>query len=120
MPSFIHSVIYDIAALDKKGYNLMLKHWEPEKMPTDHLDGIIFVSDSQEFEDYDEMMDDFVSWGSSFADSKVAYQYGYDIDRSIWGNFEDPFARIGQDILKKVPNCIGLYWVDFTIAELYR
>jgi len=102
-----------------QNYMLFLKHWKKEKMPSEHPEGIVFMSDSQNFESYDEMMDDFLSWGRSFSDAQVAYQYGYDVDRGIWGHMEDPFAEIGNDIMRNISNCVGVYWVDFTIAELY-
>lgn len=100
-------------------YMLFLKHWKKEKMPSEHPEGIVFISDSQDFKSYDEMMDDFASWGASFSDAKVAYQYGYDADERIWGSMKDPFAEIGNDIMRSIPNCVGIYWVDFTIARLY-
>jgi hypothetical protein len=102
-----------------KDYKLFLKHWKSYKMPSVHLEGTVFVSDSQEFPNYDYMMNDYVLWGRNFSDSKVAFQYGYESDRDVWGKLQDPFADIGKDILSRVPNCDGLYWVDFTIMDLY-
>jgi hypothetical protein len=102
-----------------KDYMLYLKHWKIEKMPSEHLDGIVFMSDSQVFNGYDDMMNYYAAWGDSFSDAKVAFQYGYEADKWIWGKLQDPFAKIGNDIVSRIPNCEGLYWADFTIRDLY-
>ena len=103
-----------------KDYMLFLKHWQVEKMPTEHPKGIVFVCDSQGFKNYGEMLPDFQSWGRNFSSSKVMFQFGYEADRGIWSVMDYPFKNIGNDIINSVPNCAGLYWVDFTIRDFYH
>jgi hypothetical protein len=100
-------------------YRLFLKHWEIEKMPPTVREGIFFVDDSQIFPSLDAMVEEFVQWGRAFAPSPVGFQYGYPSDRHWWEQLEDPPTDIGRRILDSVPNTEGLYWVDFTVLEVF-
>jgi len=101
-------------------YRLFLKHWETGKMPPTLREGILFVDDSQQFQSLDQMVTEFTSWGQTFYPAPVAFQFGYPDDRAWWGSFADPANQIGQAILKKVPNTAGLYWVDFTVLDVFK
>lgn len=100
-------------------YRLFLKHWDKDWMPHTERDGIFFVDDSQQFESFDHMVNEFTEWGQAFAPSPVGFQYGYLSDKVWWQNLNDPPKDIGQAILDNVPNTKGLYWVDFTVLELF-
>jgi hypothetical protein len=100
-------------------YWLFLKHWEIEWMPPAVRDGILFVNDHQEFEDLDQMLANFGSWGEHFAPSPVAYQFGYFSDRDWWADLQDPAGEIGSAILDRVPNTRALFWVDFTVLYVF-
>jgi hypothetical protein len=100
-------------------YRLFLKHWETSYMPPTYRDGIVFINDSQHFESFDQFMDDFTAWGEYFAPSPVGYQYGYPADKPWWQELKDPPADIGNAILNKIPNTTSLFWVDFTIKEIF-
>ena len=100
-------------------YRLFLKHWEQEKMPPAYRDGVLFVDDSQQFESFDAMVDEFSAWGRAFAPTPVGFQFGYAADRDWWGTLADPAGEIGRAILARVPNTQALYWVDFTILEVF-
>ncbi len=100
-------------------YGLFLKHWEIGKMPPTVRDGLIFVDDSQILPSLDAMVDEFAEWGRAFAPAPVAFQYGYPSDRPWWSKLEDPPGDIGRAILDRVPNTGGLYWVDFTVIDLF-
>ncbi|MFH0929160.1 MAG: hypothetical protein V1818_02260 [Candidatus Aenigmatarchaeota archaeon] len=101
-------------------YKLFLKHWEIEKMPKSYPEDVVFISDSQEFESYSEMLEDFQMWGEHFSDAEVGFQYGYEIDKHLWETFDDPAGQIGNDLIENVPNCRGLYWIDFTITNVFQ
>lgn len=101
------------------GYRLFLKHWEIGKMPPTARDGILFVDDSQEIPSLDEMIEEFAAWGRAFAPAPVAFQYGYESDQNWWRQLDDPPADIGRRILEAAPNTEGLYWVDFTVLEVF-
>jgi len=103
----------------KPGYRLFLKHWEIGKMPPSFRSGILFVDDSQILPSLEAMVDEFAEWGRAFSPSPVAFQYGYPSDRPWWSQLDDPPKDIGQAILDRVPNTGGLYWVDFTVLDLF-
>ena len=100
-------------------YRLFLKHWEIEWMPPTYREGILFVNDEQGFENLDAMLASFAHWGEHFAPAPVGYQFGYATDHRWWKPMPDPAQEIGQAILAKVPNTASLYWVDFTITQLF-
>lgn len=100
-------------------YRLFLKHWEIGKMPPTARDGLVFIDDSQILPSLDAMVEEFAEWGRAFAPAPVGFQYGYESDRSWWKQLEDPPADIGRRILDAVPNTEGLYWVDFTVLEVF-
>jgi hypothetical protein len=100
-------------------YRLVLKHWLIEKMPPTAREGILFVDDSQGFSSLDAMVAEFPGWGEAFAPAPVAFQYGYDWDREWWKELHDPPSEIGMRILDVIPNTEGLYWVDFTMMQVF-
>jgi hypothetical protein len=100
-------------------YRLFLKHWLVEKMPPTVREGLFFVDDSQTFPSLDAMIAEFADWGKAFAPSPVGYQFGYRSDRAWWSTLEDPPRQIGERLVARVPNLEGLYWVDFTVLEVF-
>lgn len=100
-------------------YRLFLKHWEKDWMPPTVRDGIVFINDSQQFTSFEHMDEEFAEWGAHFAPAGVGYQYGYPADRGWWSALEDPAAEIGQAILAKSPNTVSLFWVDFTVLDVF-
>ena len=100
-------------------FRLFLKHWEATKLPPTLRDGLLFIDDSQILPSLDAMVEEFAAWGRSFAPAPVAFQFGYPSDRPWWRQLEDPPRDIGQAILAAVPNAAGLYWVDFTVLDVF-
>lgn len=100
-------------------YRLFLKHWLVEKMPPTVRDGLLFVDDSQIFPSIDALVANFAAWAKAFAPSPVAFQFGYPSDRPWWSALDDPPARIGKRILDAAPNTEALFWVDFTVLEVF-
>ncbi|MBI4916628.1 MAG: hypothetical protein HY825_12340 [Acidobacteria bacterium] len=103
----------------RPAYRLFLKHWEPGKLPPGVRDGVLFIDDSQILPSLDAMVAEFAAWGRAFAPAPVAFQFGYVSDRPWWSRLDDPPRRIGEAILAAVPNAEGLYWVDFTVNEVF-
>jgi hypothetical protein len=101
-------------------YRLFLKHWEQSMLPPTLRLGLVFVDDSQQFESLDQMVAEFTEWGNAFAPAPVAFQFGYPADQKWWGKFDDPARTIGEAILKSVPNTQGLYWIDFTVLQVFK
>lgn len=100
-------------------YRLFLKHWDQNWMPSTERDGIFFVDDSQQFQSFNHMLAEFTEWGKSFAPAPVGFQYGYPADKTWWKDMQDPPREIGQAILDTIPNTRGLFWVDFTVLDVF-
>lgn len=88
-------------------------------MPPTVREGILFVDDSQILPSLDAMIREFADWGRTFAPAPVAFQFGYSSDRPWWRHLDDPAREIGDRVLEAIPNTEGLYWVDFTVLEVF-
>jgi len=88
-------------------------------MPPTVRDGILFIDDSQGADSLEELIGEFQAWAESFAPWPVGFQYGYTSDQPWWKELDDPPGDIGQAILAVAPNTAGLYWVDFTVLEIF-
>jgi hypothetical protein len=110
-----------VAAVRKHGpnYRLFLKHFDRGKMPPREREGILFVDDSQILPSLEALVDEFAVWGKTFAPAPVAFQYGYRSDQPWWSALPDPPGDVGRAILQRVPNTAGLYWVDFTVMDVF-
>ena len=100
-------------------YSLFLKHYATSWMPPMYRGGILFVDDSQQFPSLNSMVSEFKAWGNKFSQNNVAFQFGYKIDTTWWKQFADPPLTIGSSLRSTVPNCTGLFWVDFTITTVF-
>lgn len=100
-------------------YILFLKHWKPDHMPPAYRHpNLCFLSDSQGFYSFKEMMDDFMTWSINGKDYISGYQYGYQADQRWWKKMESPMMQISQTILREIPNTRFLFWVDFTANQI--
>ncbi|MGD8779760.1 MAG: T9SS type A sorting domain-containing protein [Ignavibacteria bacterium] len=102
-----------------ENYLLFTKHWLVSKMPPTFRTNMVFVDDSQFFNNLNGMVNEFKDWADFFAPAKVAFQFGYNGDKHWWGNLTDPPKNIGNEILNKCPNTSDLYWVDFTAYDIW-
>jgi hypothetical protein len=107
------------ARAHKPGYRLFLKHWLTRKMPPTAREGLTFIDDSQILPSLDAMVDEFAEWAKTFAPAPVGFQIGYDSDRPWWEKLRDPPTTIGRRILEAAPNTAGLYWVDFSVLDVF-
>jgi hypothetical protein len=100
-------------------YKLFLKHWDRDWMPPTYRGDIIFVSDSQQLKNLEEMVAEFSEyWADYFKPNPVYFQIGYGSDRKWWKDFETPPKAIGEAITNKVEQETGIFWVDFTLREV--
>lgn len=100
-------------------YRLFLKHWETEWLPPAFREGLVFIDDSQQFDNFERLQQEFAEWGRHFAPAPVAFQFGYPADKRWWNRLKDPPAQIGKAILENVPNTTALFWVDFSLKEVF-
>jgi hypothetical protein len=100
-------------------YQVFLKHWLTEKMPPTYRTGLVFIDDSQGHGSLGAMVNEFSTWGQTFAPSPVGYQYGYQSDKTWWSDLADPPRDIGNALLANIPNTRDLLWVDFTAYDIW-
>lgn len=109
--------------LHNPSYTLFLKHYNRSWMPPKYRGEILFVNDSQDFnwgdDPFKEFIDEFKQWGKKFSPAKTAYQFGYKADTTWWKKFNDPFKVLGDSLFSAIPNCYGVFWVDFTLVQLF-
>ena len=100
-------------------YRLFLKHWDRNWMPENYRSDIIFVSDSQIFENFDPMLEEFKSyWAAHFYPNTVFFQIGYKSDRPWWRKMKVPPEYMGKRIAESVKQDCGIFWVDFTLRDV--
>ncbi len=102
-----------------QNYLLFTKHWLQSKMPPTFREDMVFVDDSQIFPNLNSMVQEFSEWASAFTPAKVAFQFGYDADKTWWSKLTDPPKQIGDAILSKCSNVSDLYWVDFNAYDIW-
>lgn len=100
-------------------YTLFLKHYASRWMPPSYRGGILFVDDSQGFTSFNNIISEFKAWGSAFPKNNVAFQFGYAADSAIWKKYSDSPKAIGDELIKQIPNCAALFWVDFTVNQIF-
>ncbi len=100
-------------------YTLFVKHWMKSYLPS-RMEGLIYVNDSQQFGDLEDVQEQFAKWAANYAPQPVMFQIGYKADRWIWSQFKDPAREFGQYIVDGCTsgNDIGIIWVDFTLNEV--
>lgn len=102
-------------------YKVFAKHWKKDFMPKNYRDGMVFVNDSQEFDDEDDMMDDFGSWAEAFQGSPVIFQIGYHEDYEIWKKKEiDIINKLIKTAEAKKNKDLSIVWVDFTFRTFLK
>jgi len=100
-------------------YKLFLKHWDRDWMPSTYRGDIIFVSDSQQLKNLEEMVVEFSDyWADYFKPNPVYFQIGYGSDRLWWKDIDTPPKIVGEAIAEKVEQETGIFWVDFTLREV--
>jgi len=102
-----------------QGYRLFLKHWLVEKIPVRIREGLLFIDDGQEFPSLEGMLAEFRTWSQAFAPAPVGFQVGYPSDKNWWGKYSDAPTEIGTALLKSFPSTAGLYWVDFSVLDVF-
>ncbi len=110
---------YSLVNSYNQSYRLFLKHWLADRMPPTYRDGLYFIDDSMGFTSLDEMEKEFIEWGGSFPDNPVGFQIGYPDDKGWWSEYDDPYSAIGHAIADNIDNTRGIYWVDFSIGDIF-
>ena len=100
-------------------YRLFLKHWDQAWMPKTYRGEIVFVDDSQIFDNFESMVEEFASsWAPYFYPNTVFFQIGYKSDKPWWQKLGNPPETIGKAIAARVKQTCGIFWVDFTLRDV--
>ncbi len=106
--------------LHNEDYTLFLKHFWYTYMPPVYRGDIIFVDDSQGFSSLSDMVTEFRDmWAIKFYPNIVGFQYGYEADQNWWSQLNNPPKDIGDAIAAEVEQDMGLFWVDFTLRDVF-
>lgn len=93
-------------------------------MPTTHYNDIVYIDDSMGHACLegcsDPLMDRYINLSQGFSDAKVGFQIGYNADKPWQGQYSDPAKTIGNVIIGNISNLEGIYWVDFTIKDIFQ
>lgn len=94
---------------------IVLKHFEAKHLPPTYRDpNLWFLTDSQEFATADDWLDDMRAWQTAFSAAPIGVQYGYPNDRKWWTVLPAPPVTLGRTLVRELPGCRMLLWVDFT------
>lgn len=112
------AVLDAVRAVDPS-YTVFVKHWDERWLP-EPAEGLIFVNDSQQFRSLEQMQDEFSAWAFAFEPCPVMFQIGYQADRRVWGQMENPAEELGKALQSQCMygNDLGIIWVDFSLKEV--
>jgi len=100
-------------------YSFFLKHFTTNRMPPTYRGNLLLIDDSQGHYSYQNFISEMRSWGQAFPNNKVGFQFGYEWDKDWWDNYTDPPATLGNGLLANINNTAALFWVDFTLSEVF-
>ncbi|MBA7631070.1 hypothetical protein ES703_38597 [subsurface metagenome] len=101
-------------------YTLYLKHFYRDWMPPNYRGDIIFNDDYQIFDNLSDMVAQFAdNWAPFFYPNPVWFQVGYEADKPWWSLLDNPPKDIGDALDAAIPNDMGVFWVDFTMRDVF-
>ncbi|OUM57636.1 carbohydrate-binding module family 18 protein [Piromyces sp. E2] len=89
-------------------YTVFIKHWKPDFMPPNYRDHLIFVDNSQGYNNLDNMKKEIRKWAQKFSGNPVMYQIGYKDDKDIWKNDPIGVAKAVGDTAKKYNDSVKI------------
>lgn len=100
-------------------YRLFLKHWDRDWMPPTYRNDIVFVDDSQMFDNVNQFINEFTNyWSDYFYPNMVFFQIGYRADKSWWQAYTTPPKDLGELLANGIEQQCGVFWVDFTLKDV--
>jgi hypothetical protein len=67
----------------------------------------------------DQAKANYLDWANKFPESPVGYFVGFAADKGWSGDLQDPVAATGDLLTSNVTNVKGIYWVSFSILDIY-
>ncbi|HEX7576331.1 MAG TPA: hypothetical protein VF360_08125, partial [Candidatus Methanoperedens sp.] len=100
-------------------YVLMIKHFDKSKLPTQIPKDILVIDDSQENENLNTLVSEHVAMEKQYPKNPYGAQIGYPSDKIIWGSMSDPVKQLGSAVQTAIGRPISVFWVDFSITEVF-
>ncbi|MBP2656537.1 MAG: hypothetical protein H6Q73_4106 [Firmicutes bacterium] len=100
-------------------YKLFLKHFDKSNLCPNYRGDIVFIDDSQEFEDFDAFKHEMSEFASEFFPNTVMFQIGYPKDEKWWNEYDSPPQVIGKGLGELAKQECGIIWVDFSLKEVF-
>ncbi len=101
--------------LHNSDYRLFLKHFDKFNLCPNYRGDIIFISDSQEFVNLEEFVDEMIDFADYFYPNTVMFQIGYPSDKVWWSKLINPPKEIIEVLALKTRQEFGAIWVDFSL-----
>ena len=100
-------------------YVLMIKHFDASKLPTGIPKDILIIDDSQQNENLNTLVSEHVAMENQYPENPYGAQIGYPSDKIIWGSMSDPVKQLGSAVQTAIGRPISVFWVDFSITEVF-
>ena len=110
---------YKLISSYNPGYTLALTHWQTSKMPPTYRTGVFFVYDGEVLGSLSQAKSYYTSWANAYPNNPVGYYIGFPSDKSWWSVYQDPYYTIASMALGCGKNVKGVYWVSFSIKNIY-
>jgi hypothetical protein len=100
-------------------YTLFLKHFDQSSMPPTYRGQIVFVDDSQYFDNITGFIAEMKAWADRYYPNTVLYQIGYASDKHWWDKEAKPIPKtMGTKLASVTRQDFGVAWVDFTLRSV--
>jgi len=110
---------YNLIKSYNPNYKLALTHWQTSKMPPTYRNGLYFVYDGEVLGSLSAARGYYTNWANAYPNNPVGYYIGFPSDKTWWRNYADPYKTIGDMALSCGNNVKGVYWVSFSIKDIY-
>ena len=100
-------------------YVLMIKHFDPAKLPTGIPTDVLVVSDDEQNGDINTIVAEHKEMAGIYLNNRFGAQIGYPSDKNIWGNMDDPVKTLGDAVESGIRRDISIFWVDFSISQVF-
>lgn len=101
-------------------YQLFLKHYDKLFLCPNYRGQIIFVDDTMQFKDINELVTEMIDFADYYFPNPVFYQIGYPSDQDWWRKYRSPLWSVGKKLAQKTQQDCGIIWVDFTLRDLLK
>ena len=90
-------------------FQLLLKHFDKSYLCPTYRGDIVFVDDSQHFENARQFISELSDFAAYFYPNPVIYQIGYPSDKSWWHQYNYPAKYLGDELAQKTETVMWCY-----------